>query len=447
MPEIYRVQIEKMIGEGLSLARLGSGIKVMIPYGVKGDVVEFKVVEKKKDYWIGNIKKIITPSPFRTKPRCPHFGNCGGCQWQMIDYEYQPLLKRELIEDALRHIGGISEVSVLDTIPSPKPFNYRNKVHFPLKRVSPKQVIMGFYKRDTHYIIDVDECPLHISQFDQIFRKAKKYIGEKGLSIYDEKTHTGAIRNFTLRGSERAGESLIVVVSREKYLLKGTAKDLKELDGSIVGVVENINPLMGNTIFGEENRLLAGSNLFRERIKNFTYIVSATSFFQVNTDIAEKMVEVLENQLMELGELDTVVDAYSGVGLFSLPASKFARKVYALEISSDSSNCAVKNVTINNRTNVEVINGDAEEVIETFDRVDAVILDPPRKGIRDNMIRFLAERRPTFIFYFSCNPSTLARDLKKLIEAGYHIDFIQPFDMFPQTFHVETLTFLKRKSA
>lgn len=444
MPETYIVHIDKMIHEGLSLGKLGQGIKVMVPYAVKGDEVEIRIVKKKKDYWIGAIKKVITPSPMRTVPKCPYFGKCGGCQWQMIDYKYQPQLKKELVMDTLSHLSGFNEVDVLDTIPSPKPFNYRNKVHFPLKRVSPNTVIMGFYKQDTHYIIDVDECPLHLVQFNEIFKRAKRYIGEKGLSIYDETKHTGFIRNFTLRGSERMQETLIVIVSRDEYLHKGTAVDLMKMGNNVIGVVENINPEKGNTIFGRESRTLVGTNLFHERIKNYTFVISATSFFQVNTWIAEKMVEILDKIMQEIGEVDVIADAYSGVGLFAVASAKYARKVYALEISPESVSCAHKNIAVNNKPNIEIINGDAETLLPTLDRVDVLILDPPRKGVGDGIVNFLAHSKPPHIFYFSCNPATLARDLKKMVDVGYKIEFVQPFDMFPQTFHVESLVYLKR---
>ncbi|MDI6851341.1 MAG: 23S rRNA (uracil(1939)-C(5))-methyltransferase RlmD [bacterium] len=433
-----------MISEGLSLGRLGQGIKVMVPYGVKDDVVEIKVVKKKKDYWIGAIRKVITPSPLRTVPRCPYFGKCGGCQWQMIDYRYQPELKKELVIDALSHLAGINEVEVLDTVPSPRPFNYRNKVHFPLKRISYSSVIMGFYKQDTHYIIDVNECPLHLPQFNEIFKKAKSYIGKKGLSIYDEVKHTGFIRNFTLRGSERTQETLIVIVSKGEYLHKSTAIDLAKMGRNVLGVVENINPEKGNTIFGRENRTLVGTSLYHEKIKNYTFVISATSFFQVNTWIAEKMVDALDGVMQGIGEVDVIADAYSGVGLFAIASAKFARKVYALEISPESVSCAQRNIVVNNKPNVEIINGDAEGLLPTLGKVDVLILDPPRRGVGDGIVDFLANSKPPHILYFSCNPATLARDLKKMVDVGYKIEFIQPFDMFPQTFHVENLVYLKR---
>ena len=440
------VHIDKMVNEGVGLATLGTGIKVFVPYAVKDDVLEIIIKEKKKDYWIGEIKKIINPSPMRGKPLCRYFGSCGGCQWQMVDYRYQPVLKREMVLDSFAHIAGIREIAVLDTIPSPRSYYYRNKVHFPVKRVSPKEVIMGFYKRNTHYIIDVDSCPLHLRQYHQIFRKAKIYLGERGLSIYDERTQKGVIRNFTIRGSEKTGESLIVVVTREKYLTRGTAQELMKLDSTVIGVVENINPQRGNAIFGDTSILRGGQDYFHEKIKNYTFVVSATSFFQVNTDVAEKMVEALENILTQIGEVNTILDAYSGVGLFSIPAAKYSKKVIALEILPSATRDAAKNIKINAKTNIELVEGDANEVIESIERADVVILDPPRKGISENVVKYLANYKPENVLYFSCNPATMARDIKLILQSGYDIEYVRPFDMFPQTFHVETLTYLKRKN-
>lgn len=445
MKDTLVVKVDKMVNEGLGLAQLGTGIRVFIPFAVKDDVIEIRIVEKKKDYWVGVIKKVITPSPMRTKPHCKYFGFCGGCQWQMVDYKFQPQLKRELVLDSLRHIGGINEVAVLDTTPSPRPFHYRNKVHFPLKRLSPKEVIMGFYKMNSHYIIDVEKCPLHLKQYDQIFWKAKDYIGRRGLSIYDEKTHQGIIRNFTIRGSDRTKESLIVLVTRDKYLSRNTAQEMLGFDSTVVGIMENVNPKKGNAIFGETSFIRAGTEYYHEKIKNYTFIVSGTSFFQVNTDIAEKMVENLEALLLNIGEVDVIVDAYSGVGLFSIPSAKFAKKVISLEISSTATRDALKNIRINSKTNIELIEGDANEIIESVEKANVIILDPPRKGISENVVKYLFDKKPEHILYFSCNPATLARDIKRILQAGYVIEFVKPFDMFPQTFHVETLTYLKKK--
>lgn len=446
MRDTLVLNIDKMVNEGVGLAQLGTGIKVFIPFAVKDDVIEVKIVEKKKDYWVGVIKKVINPSPLRVKPQCKYFGLCGGCQWQMVDYKFQPQLKRELVIDSLRHLAGINEVAVLDTTPSPRPFYYRNKVHFPIKRVSPNEVIMGFYKMNTHYIIDVNKCPLHLQQYDQIYIRAKDYIGRRGLPIYDERTHKGIIRNFTIRGSDRTKESLIVVVTRENYLSKRTAHEMLSFDSTIVGVMENVNPKRGNAIFGETSLIRAGTEYYHEKIKNYAFVVSGTSFFQVNTDIAEKMVETLEELLLNIGEVNVIVDAYSGVGLFSIPSAKFARKVISLEISSTATRDALKNIRINSKTNIELIEGNANEIIESVPKANVIILDPPRKGISENVVKYLFDNKPEHILYFSCNPATMARDIKKILQAGYVIEFVKPFDMFPQTFHVETLTYLKRKT-
>lgn len=445
MQNTYTLRVEKMINEGIALGKLGQGIKVMVPYGVKDDILEVKIIKKKTDYWIGSIKEIKSPSPLRATPPCPYFGACGGCQWQMVDYKYQPVLKKELVVDSFRHIAGMSDIPILDTIPSLKSFHYRNKVQLPLKMTGPNRVIMGFYKRDTHFIIDIDECLLHIQKFNGIIENAKKYIAQRGLSIYDERKHTGAVRNFTIRGSERTGETLIVMVTTRDYLSRHTARDLMDMDSSIFGVVENVNPDYGNTIFGDMSSIRSGVSYYHEKIKNFTFVVSATSFFQINTDVAEEMVKTLEDTFKDIGEVGTIIDAYSGVGLFSISLARFAGKVLALEISPESSNAASKNVKINNKTNVEIITGDADEILSSLGRAEVLMLDPPRKGIGVGVLKYIEDQKPPYLFYFSCNPATLARDVQNIVEMGYDIEFIQPFDMFPQTYHVETLTYLKKK--
>ena len=435
-----KLRIKKMVQKGFGVGYAGK-LVIFVPYSVPGDLVKINIKEQKKDYAFGEIEDVIEPSPLRTDPFCPYFPDCGGCQWQMIDYKAQLKLKKDLIYDAMNHIGGINNLPLQDTQGMEIPFHYRNKVQFPLKRLKNRKIIMGFYRYNTHYIVDIEKCPLHLEQFQNVLSHARRVLQEERVTIYDEEKDWGKLRNLTLRGSSKTDEILIVLVTRRKMLSRTLAEKLRAGDSErVVGVVENLNEEKTNRIFGSKNFTLWGRPYYYEQILGLKFIISATSFFQVNTPMISKMAQEFINELKDINHMDHIVDAYSGVGLFSLLSSSFAKRVTGVEISPPAVKDAFKNVEINEQMNVIFRVGDAEEILPELEKPDILILDPPRKGISPNVVKFINSTKPPYIFYISCNPPTLARDTKILIGNGYDIEYIKPYDFFPHTFHVETFT-------
>lgn len=433
-----KLQIEKVVPGGYGLAR-NNGYVIFVPYSVPGDRVKVELEKIKKDYAIGKILDIIEPSPDRVIPACPLFPRCGGCQWQMMSYEAQLRHKINLIKEAFEKIGKMSEIPLLQIEGMHSPWGFRNKVILPLKRLKGR-VIMGFYSVGTHKIVDMDTCPIQLPQFNALIEPFKKLIEREPVTIYNELKHRGKLRNLVLRGSEKTGETLVILVMKDHGLSVNLARKIEELDRErIIGVVENINREKTNIILGKESRKVTGRDYYYEKALGLTFKVSALSFFQTNLEMAERLLSFM---LEITDEYRTVVDAYSGVGLFSLHFAKKAGSVIGIEESPSSHYDSLDNLEINSIYNVEFIEGKVENVLPTIKMPELLIVDPPRRGLEKEVLREIVERKPREILYVSCNPVTLARDVKRLVESGYKFELLKPFDFFPHTHHIETLAYL-----
>ncbi len=436
------LEVEKMIPGGDAISYY-DGKAVFVDGGVPGDRVEVEIIKEKKDYLVGKIRKLLEPSEARTKPVCPYFPECGGCQWQMVDYSWQLKFKKDIILDAFRRIGKMQEIPVGDVIGMDYPWHFRNKAQYPLKRTK-NRVLIGYYREGTHHIVDIDSCRVQLKQFDPVLKGAKEILKREPLTIYNELKHYGKLRHFVLRGSENTGETLIVLVVKETAIVKTFAEKLMALDPErIIGVVENINPKRTNVIYGPKTRKVLGRPYYMEKVLGKSFRVSALSFFQVNVKQVTKLLEFMRSKIGD--NYNLVIDAYAGVGLFALNVADRARVVIGIEESTSSVKDAHENIGINNQFNVEYYEGKVENILPTLKKPDLLLLDPPRKGLEKEVIDFIIEKRPPEIIYVSCNPVTLARDLKILIEK-YEIELIQPYDFFPHTHHVESLVILKSKA-
>jgi 23S rRNA (uracil1939-C5)-methyltransferase len=434
---IITVEVEKMIPGGYGLAHRGK-LAVFIPHAVPGDKLRVRLLESMKGYSVGEIEDILEPSPARTLSPCPLFPRCGGCQWRMVGYKEQLAFKRELVREAFARQGGIRELPLEDTRGMEHPRNYRNKVIYPLK-FSRGEVLLGYYERGTHRIVDLITCPVELGQFDRVIGPLKDLLSEGHVSIYDERRHTGKLRHLILRGSERTGETLVLFVVTTPGLPGTLSFKVKSLaPEEIVGVAFNVNPRATKVILGEKTKTVVGRGYYREKVRGLTFRVSATSFFQVNTVQAERLLGHVE-ELTGPDERDLIVDAYCGVGLFSLGLAHRARRVVGVEETASSVYDARVNAKANSLENVEFTKGRVEEHIGTLGKPDLVVLDPPRKGLEGDTLKALSRMRPRQIIYISCNPVTLARDARTLLASGYDIATIVPYDFFPHTYHVETL--------
>ncbi len=438
-PNLLELEVKTIVpgGDGLSFL---DGIPVYVPFGVPGDLLKVRIVKKRHNFMVANIVEIKRPSDFRKKSDCPIFPDCGGCQWQMVEYEGQLKFKEELVREAFRK-EKMGELPMEPIVGMENPWHYRNKVIYPVKRVRDGRILLGYYKKDTHKIIDLEECPVELKLFDPIVSGFKRLIEKEPITVYNEKKHRGKLRYLVMRGSERLDEVLVVLVMKLPATSRAMAEKIVALDPThIVGVVENINPQRTNVIFGDRTKAITGRNYIMEEILGMRMRVSATSFFQVNTVQAEKLVKKLVGLA---GERGYVIDAYSGVGLFSLAISKNAERVTGIEEAPSSYYDSLTNQEILGAYNVEFIHGKVEDHLAALDTPDLLIVDPPRKGLEDETLKAIIDKKPEEIAYVSCNPVTLARDSLELIKAGYKLIFLQPFDFMPHTYHVETLAYFR----
>lgn len=442
----YTVEISGLTGEGLGVARI-EGFTVFVAGALIGEQAEIRIVKILKSYAYGKLLRILKPYSGRVKPSCEVVKKCGGCQLQHMSYESQLQYKTCRVKDAVLRIGGISGVTIHDTIGMDNPWRYRNKAQFPVGMDG--DVNIGFYANRSHEIINTPQCLIQDAINDGVIRTVREYIEEYGISVYNESTGEGIVRHIVIRKAFRTGEVMVCIVINGDSLPSGKAlvEMLKENICSLKSVILNINKRKTNVVLGGRNIVLYGEEAIYDYIGEFKFRISPNSFFQVNPI----QTEILYSKALEYANLkgdEVVFDAYCGIGTISLFLSKRAKKVYGVEIVPQAIENAKENARLNGVENAEFITGESERVIpELYDKgikADVMVVDPPRKGCDEKLLDVIANMRPERVVYVSCNPATMARDLKYLTERGFEVKEIQPVDMFPQTVHVEAAVLLQR---
>ena len=439
-----------MAGLGHSGEGVGryEGLTVFVPGGVPGDTIDAKVVEVKKNYARAVLVTVVEPSPDRVVPPCPVVGECGGCQLQHIAYPSQLKLKRQQVVDALVRLGKLEGVTVHPTLGMDEPWRYRNKAQFPLGSRSGR-VVAGFFAPGTHRIIDIEQCDIQHPLGNQIMAVVKEMAQRLGVPIYDEQSHRGVLRHVLARVGRGTGEAMAVLVTNGPEFPNGAkiARALMEQVPGVVSVVQNINPERTNVILGRKSRVLAGQDYITDYIGDLKFAISPVSFFQVNP----AQTEVLYGKALEYAGLtggETVVDLYCGIGTISLFLARKSGEVVGIEVVAEAVQDARENAERNGIGNARFICGDATEAMPKLaaDGVaaDVIVVDPPRKGCDEPVLKAMAEMGPKRIVYVSCNPASLARDLGLLAGMGYRTMEVQPVDMFPHTAHVECVALAVR---
>lgn len=427
-------------GEGVGRYK---GVAVFVPFTIPGEKVVVEVVELKKNYILAKLVNHVEESGHRVKPRCPAFDTCGGSQFQHIDYQLQLSLKRQLVEDALRRIGKITDVAVEETLGMETPWAYRNKAQFQVSLVNGK-VKFGFFEEGSHALVPTTECLLIDQQISDIAALVEGIINKYYVPAYNWETGRGLLRHVVIRKGWATGKIMVVLVTSGKKFgeLFTLAREIKARVPQIASVVRNINNSPNRTVFGRDNQVLAGQMTITDQIDGLTFTISPTSFYQVNS----KQTEVLYAKALEFAGLsgrETVLDVYCGIGAISLFLARKAARVFGFELSAESVRDAAENARANKIHNVEFVSGKAEErlpkLVRTGIKPDVVVVDPPRQGIEKRALQAIADMAPERIVYISCDPATMARDLNFLSYRGYQAKRVQPVDMFPQTAHVETI--------
>lgn len=440
--------IERLGSGGEGVARI-KGFTVFVPGALPGERVRARIALVKKNYAAGVLEDVSEASPARAAPRCPVYGTCGGCQLQHMAYEAQLVEKRRQVEDALRRIGGLTDVSVASVLGMDDPWGYRNKMQFPVGLADGAPAI-GCFARGSHTIVGTERCFIQKQANNDIMNAMRGIVRRLAIPVYDEDRHTGVLRHIMGRvGADGDAMAVLVTADKELRRVKDIVRLLRERVPRLVSVQQNVQSYHTNVILGRETRLLWGRADIRDAIGDLSFHISPRSFFQVNTAQAEALYRTALG-FAELRGRETVVDAYCGTGTITLFLARAARRVYGIEVVPSAVFDARKNARDNRIRNAEFLVGDAARLMPRLYqkgvRPDVIVTDPPRAGCTPIVLETFARMKPKRIVYVSCNPATLARDLAHLQTLGYRTEKVQPVDMFPMTSHVETVALLSRRS-
>lgn len=445
--QMLTVTIEDLTHDGSGVAKI-EGYPLFIKDALPGEEVCVKVVKVNKKFGFARIEKIEKESPNRVTPPCPVYHKCGGCQLQHLSYEGQLLFKKNQVEQLIRRVGKL-ETEVLPTIGMAKPFRYRNKSQVPVGYVNGK-LGAGFYQKRSHDIIDMDTCLIQDEKSDAAIQEARAVFAEFYTEPYNEVTHHGDLRHIMTRVGKSSGELMLVLITRTLDFPNKEAivEQLKKRVSGVTSIVQNVNPNKTNVILGDKTVTLFGPDTITDSIHGIQFAISARSFYQVNPE----QTEILYQKALDAADLtgnETVIDAYCGIGSISLCLAQKAKHVYGVEIVDQAIHDARKNAKLNQIENVTFETGKAEEVIPDWYkkgiRADVLVVDPPRKGCDEKLLATILKMQPKKVVYVSCDPATLARDLRILNEGGYGVSAVQPVDMFPMTTHIENVVALELK--
>ncbi len=421
--------------------------ELRIKGGVKGEKLLIRVSRKKQDYLEGKIIEVLEKSPLEIKAKCPHFGKCGGCTYQDMDYDTELEYKKEQVENLFKESS--LKLNIKGIVGSPNVEDYRNKMEFTFgDEYKDGPIALGMHRKGKFYEIEnVEHCNIADDDFTDILMGVLNYFKGTDLTFYNKRHHKGGLRNLVIRKSLSRNEILVnlVTTTQEKVNIE-EFKDLLldlELDGKIVGILHTLNDSVSDAIKVDKLETLWGQDFIVEEICGLKFKISPFSFFQTNTLAAEKLYTMTQDLIGNIDDL-TVFDLYSGTGTIAQIMAKVAKEVVAIEIVEEAVEMARENAKINNLNNIEFIAGDMFKVIGDIDKKpDLIVIDPPRPGLEKAIDKIIAFNPKTFI-YVSCNPKTMLKDLEKFSEAGYKIGDIQLVDQFPRTPHCEAMVRIER---
>ena len=452
--QIVELYIDDIGNEGEGIGHI-DGYALFLKDAVIGDKVRAKIIKTKKNYGFARVEEVIEASKDRVSPRCSKARQFGGCTLQHLAYEKQLEYKFNKVKNCLERIGGLENIEekMEPILGMEEPFYYRNKAQFPVGYDKEGNLITGFYAGRTHHIIDCTHCMIQHPVNEQILLKVLDYMKKNNITAYDEKTHKGLVRHIVTRVGFKTGEIMVcLVVNGSKKNLRNLemlVDSLTEIEG-MTSICVNINKEKTNRILGSKIEEVYGKPYIYDYIGNVKYQIGPLSFFQVNPT----QTKVLYEKAMEYADLkgeETVWDLYCGIGTISLFLAQKAKKVYGVEIVKEAIDDARLNAKMNGFDNAEFFVGKAEEVLpREYEKngvyADTIVVDPPRKGCDSKLLETMVKMAPKRIVYVSCDPATLARDLKVLSEQGYEVEKVCAVDQFSHSSHVETVVLLQRKN-
>ena len=421
------------------------GLAIFVPFVLPGEKVEIQITQLKKRYASGRLIKVIEPSKERVEPPCHLFGACGGCQLQHLSYKKQLFWKQRQVSDALERIGKLDGIKVKPVIGMNDPWHYRNKMQLPVSGV-PKKVKIGCYETGSHRVTDTDTCLIQTEWNNRLLAKVREVADSLGIEPYLEREGKGWLRHVMGRSNSR-GQGVLVLVGKDKDLPGGKEAWQEAFEGfpGLVGIVLNVNSEQTNVVIGRDNHLISGEETLIEALDGKDFVISATSFFQVNP----QQTEILYKEAVRMAGLtgkETVLDAYCGTGTIALFLAGQAKNVIGIERYIGAVEDARVNAKNNGISNCKFWVGNIEEHLKTLTtlKLDVVVVDPPRTGCSPETLAALHATGAKRFIYVSCNPATLARDAAWLFAQGWKIKEVQPVDMFPQTSHVECVALMSR---
>lgn len=454
----YELEIIDIAFGGKGLAK-PDGLPVFIDRTLPGDVVFAKITRKKKSWAEGKLIKILKESPLRKEGRCTYCNYCGGCKWQQIGYEQQLEYKKRHVAESMQHIGGLKDIPVRDVVPSDPVYEYRNKMEFSCtssrwllpEELEDETIEKGFgiglhVPGTFDKVIDIRHCEIMPALGNEILNDVRSFIKTSGLLPYHLRTHEGFWRFLMLRHSVAFDSWMVNIVTKYKDMdaVDRLAQKLTDTYPQIESVVNNITDAKSGVSVGQQEICLHGLNYIQEKLGPYLFNISANSFFQTNTRACEKLYAKV-GEYADLKGSETVIDLYSGTGTIPIWLSGEAKKIYGIEIVKSAVEDARINARLNGIENCEFIEGDIKDVLPGLGQVpDVMIIDPPRVGMHKDVVGQVLKLSPEKIVYVSCNPATLARDLE-MLSTDYYVKEIQPVDMFPHTYHIESVALLLRK--
>ena len=447
------LEITEINNLGCGVGRM-DGMVVFVKGAVSGDTVEAKIIKVNKSFAVGKLESIVSPSEHRIKEEfCNAPNACGGCVYRHITYPHELEMKKKYVEAAFKKVG-LPEVRVDEVMSTGEMSGYRNKAQYPFGTVGGKTCV-GFYASKTHKVIPCNVCALQPQVFSDICDFVCGFADENKWSVYDEEKGAGLLRHLYIRMGKNTGEIMVCVVINGDYLTKEQefATALCEKFNGVKSVLVNINKKNTNVVLGKKYRTVKGRDYIEDVLLGKRFRISAGSFYQVNHDGAELLYSIAKQKAEEMGEIQTLLDLYCGLGTIGISIGDSARRTVGIEIVDEAIACAKENAELNGLKHAQFYCGDAGNAEKLLDNAEreggiianaTVIVDPPRKGLEEELIRYLSRREFDRIVYVSCDPDTLARDCAIFKELGYTIGRVTPVDMFPRTGHVENVVSLRR---
>lgn len=438
--EIYRAAVSGFTSEGLGVCRV-DGCAVFVPNAAPNEEYDLRIVHVGKNAAHGKIEKILHRSPDRVSRACPYAKQCGGCDFWHLTYEAELELKRRRVLDALGRIGGQAlqtlEITGADTCEG-----YRNKAQYPVSADG----AVGFFKKGTHEVVPIERCRILPEKTDRARQIVADWMKQSRVKPYDEATHTGLLRHIFVRTAAKTGQIMVCLVINGEDIpqKKRLIAALTELEG-MTSICLNINTRRGNAVLGDETRVLWGAEAIEDELCGLRFRISPRSFYQVNRDQAE----ILYQKALAAAALtgnETVLDLYCGTGTITLCLARAAKEVIGVEVIDAAIENARQNAVRNGIENARFFCADAGEAAKRLaaegTKPDVIVVDPPRKGLSADVIDTIAQMSPERVVYVSCDPATLARDVKLLTERGYGLKHAEAVDLFPRCSHVETVCLL-----